>query len=105
MGVVSSALRGCALLVVFCGGCASTSSLLVKRFGREHSCEESRVLVIASSANAYAADGCGQHVEYICESFAGMNADAGRCVERGILPRSDQPRSSYRDRPELEPPK
>jgi hypothetical protein len=85
-------------------GCASTSSLLAQRFSKAHGCDASEVHVSERSAQEYAADGCGQHADYVCESFAGMNADPSRCVERGAERGSDglTTRAAH---PELEPPK
>ena len=95
-----TALLGTLLLL---GGCASTSSMLAKRFSRAHGCDPDNVHVTERSAQQYSADGCGQHADYVCESFAGMNADPTRCTERGE--RGKEGLTTRAARPELEPPK
>ena len=94
----------CLALLGLCASCASTSSLLAKRFAKAHGCDADDVHVSEQSAQAYSADGCGQHADYVCESFAGMNADPSRCVERGAE-RGREGLSTRAAHPELEPPK
>jgi hypothetical protein len=106
MSAAVTARRWLALAALLgpCAGCASTSSLLAKRFATAHGCDASDVHVSEQSAQAYSADGCGQHADYVCESFAGMNADASRCVERGAE-RGREGLTTRAAHPELEAPK
>ena len=91
-----------ALLLVL-ASCASTSGMLAKRFSHAHGCDLDKVNVSERSAQEYSADGCGQHADYVCESFAGMNADPSRCTERGD--RGREGLTTRQAHPELEPPK
>lgn len=71
-------------------GCTSTSNLLVARFAKEHSCQESLVRVTDAGGNQYRAEGCGHRARYVCESFASDR----NCVEQGVVPQagSEPPR-------------
>jgi hypothetical protein len=66
--------------------CASTQSLLIQRFSKEHSCQKDAVLVREAGSNVYVAEGCGQQSEYVCQSFAGKEGSEKSCVERGVNP-------------------
>jgi hypothetical protein len=95
-----------AFLGVATGGCATTSDMLAERFAKEQGCGIGTVDVTERSSQEYVAEGCGKRVEYVCESFAGMNAETPRCVERGSQrlghARSEEDR--FRSRPDLKPP-
>lgn len=67
-------------------GCASTQTLLAKRFSKEHSCQQDAVMVREAGSNVYVAEGCGHHVEYVCGSFAGGYGSEKSCAERGTNP-------------------
>jgi hypothetical protein len=78
--------------------------MLQRRFAKQRGCDVAAVRVTERNAQEYVAEGCGERAEYLCESFAGMNADETRCRELGGAdkrPRDDK----YRARRDLEPPK
>ena len=78
--------------------------MLEKRFAKERGCDAGAVRVTERTAQEYVAEGCGERVEYVCESFSGMNADETRCHEHGAADK--RPRDEkYRARRDLEPPK
>jgi len=72
-----------ALLVA---GCASMPTLLAQRFSKEHSCQKDVVMVREAGANVYVAEGCGHHVEYVCQSAVGGKGSEKGCAERGLNP-------------------
>src|SRR5262245_55737935 len=67
-------------------GCASTQSLLARRFSKEHSCQTDAVMVREIGGNVYVAEGCGHRIEYVCQSFAGSPGSERNCAERGVNP-------------------
>lgn len=78
---------------------------MVKRFSREHSCQVDQVRVREAGGTTYIADGCGQHAEYVCGTFAGSPGSEGSCAERGIRQNADAapPKQQYFNK--MEPPK
>ncbi len=93
-----SALQASALALCLTAlGCASTSSLLRQRFSREHGCQKDEVRVREAGANAYLAEGCGQHAEYVCSTFMGGKGFERSCQERGVVPNAspEPPKRTY----------
>ena len=96
-------------IVVCCSvACSTTTSGLKTRFARERGCPPGEVQVSEAGGSVYRANGCGEHTEYICESFAGFGASSTQhCRERGLNPHepSGMPPPVNTSRPELEGPK
>lgn len=85
--------------------CASTSSLLVTRFSREHSCQADQVRVREAGGNEYEAEGCGQRARYVCNSFAGnKNSVNAGCAEQGVVPQALSEPAKRQPAPGLEEP-
>lgn len=85
--------------------CASTSSLLVTRFSREHSCQADQVRVREAGGNEYVAEGCGQRARYVCSTFAGnKNSVNSNCAEQGVVPQAITEPASRRPPPGIEEP-
>lgn len=94
-----------ALLVSSAVACASTSSLLVKRFSREHGCEPDQVRVFEHGGNGYIAEGCGQRAEYVCSTFAGSEGSVNDCQERNAYRRASPEPSQRLKTGTQEPPR
>lgn len=77
------ALLGLVALTLY-AGCTTTTSRLRTRFAKEHGCPEADSRVVESGGTTYVATGCGQRVEYVCQTFASMNDDPRNCEERGL---------------------
>lgn len=90
----------CLLLLV---GCTTTTSRLRTRFSKEHACPESDTRVVESGGTVYVATGCGQRVEYVCQTFASTNDDPRTCEERG-LPKKAEPPPLAGPKPPPDPP-
>lgn len=82
MRLVARLLLGVSSVVLL--ACTTTTSRLRTRFSKEHDCPEADSRVVESGGTVYVASGCGQRVEYVCQTFASMNDDPRTCVERGL---------------------